>query len=56
MPQTFTPKFVDLVRNVTTVQGTGPAAPGAAMQAVDIVARDLAGDDAGVVRLESVGG
>lgn len=31
MPQTFTPKFVDLVRNVTTVQGSGPAALGAAM-------------------------
>ncbi len=30
MPQTFTPKFVDLVRNVTTVQGTGPVALGAA--------------------------
>ena len=27
----FTPKFVDLVRNVTTVQGSGPAALGAAV-------------------------
>ena len=27
----FTPKFVDLVRNVTTVQGSGPATLGAAM-------------------------
>jgi hypothetical protein len=30
MPQ-FTPKFVDLVRNYTTVEGSGPVVPGAAV-------------------------
>src|SRR3954464_2093800 len=36
---TFTPKFVDLVRNVTSVQGTGPVVLGSAASGYRGIAR-----------------
>jgi hypothetical protein len=38
----FTPKFVDLVRNVTTVQGTGPVTLGATLSGYSSLADAVA--------------
>lgn len=50
----FTPKFVDLVRNFTTVQGTGPVVIGAAVSGYTGLAQALGAGDQFYYCLQSV--
>lgn len=50
----FTPKFVDLVRNFTTVQGTGPAALGASVTGFTSINDALSAGDQFYYCLQSV--
>lgn len=50
----FTPKFVDLVRNFTTVQGTGPVVLGAAVSGYTSLAQALTTGDQFYYCLQSV--
>lgn len=51
---TFTPKFVDLVRNFTASTGTGPVAPGAAVSGYTGIAAALSPGDQFYYCLQSV--
>ena len=50
----FTPKFVDLVRNFTTVQGTGPATLGQAVSGYASIAEALSAGDQFYYCIQSV--